>query len=86
MALLKINLNFNQDELADLNDAKLYRKLDHNIKVKEMITQSLNNVFRQLDPKLVDDCEGQVKYLLDLANNTKNCMQSIAILDTTKLV
>lgn len=85
MALLKINLNFNQDELADLNDAKLYKKLDHNIKVKEMITQSLNNVFKQLNPKLVNDCAGQVKYLLDLANKTKDITQSLVILDTTKL-
>ena len=86
MELLKINLNFNQDDLADKNEAKLYRKLDHNIKIKEMITQSLNNVFKQLNPKLVDDCVGQVKYLLNLANKTKDATQSIVILDTTKLV
>lgn len=85
MALLKINLNFHEDDIADWNDAKMYHKLDHATKIKDMILQSLNNVFKQLDSKLVDDCKGQVKYLLDLANKTKDVTQSIAILDTTKL-
>ena len=85
MALLKINLNFHEDDIADWNDAKMYHKLDHATKIKDMILQSLNNVFKQLDSKLVDDCKGQVKYLLNLANKTKDVTQSIAILDTTKL-
>ena len=85
MALLKINLNFHEDDIADWNDAKMYHKTDHNVKIKEMITYSLNNVFKQINSKLVDDCLGQVKYLLDLTNKTKDATQFIAILDTTKL-
>ena len=47
MALLKINLNFHEDDIADWNDAKMYHKLDHPTKIKDMILLNWDMKFGQ---------------------------------------